>query len=134
MKGTPGCKRMIFIRAGNYDYAEVEFEGSIHLVGRNNVGKTSIISAVQFLFIGDQNDMRFDGYSLEDTPAGTTSGTLPATSCSNASRPRRTATSLSVCAAWARLVHIASSVSPFQGASSAGCSSMRRRKYATSRM
>lgn len=67
MKNTPGCKRMIFIRAGNYDYAEVEFEGSIHLVGRNNVGKTSIISAVQFLFIGDQSDMRFDGYSLEDT-------------------------------------------------------------------
>ncbi|ALF88506.1 MULTISPECIES: hypothetical protein [Ralstonia solanacearum species complex] len=64
---TPGCKRMIFIRAGNYDYAEVHFEGAIHLVGRNNVGKTSIISAVQFLFVGDQNDMRFDGYSLEDT-------------------------------------------------------------------
>ncbi|CAN7773363.1 chromosome partitioning protein ParA [Cupriavidus necator] len=67
MKNIPGCKRMIFIRAGNYDYAEVDFEGSIHLVGRNNVGKTSIISAVQFLFIGDQSDMRFDGYSLEDT-------------------------------------------------------------------
>ncbi|WP_349608999.1 chromosome partitioning protein ParA [Cupriavidus sp. DF5525] len=63
----PGCERMVFIRSGNYDYAEVDFRGSVHLVGRNNVGKTSIISAVQFLFVPDQSDMRFDGHTLEDT-------------------------------------------------------------------
>ena len=67
MDNTPGCKRMIFIRSGNYDYAEVDFDRAIHLVGRNNVGKTSLISALQFLFIGDQSDMRFDGYTMDDT-------------------------------------------------------------------
>lgn len=58
---------MIFIRSGNYDYAEVDLQGPIHLVGRNNVGKTSIIAAVQFLFVPDQNAMHFGAYTHEDT-------------------------------------------------------------------
>ncbi|WP_207921032.1 chromosome partitioning protein ParA, partial [Burkholderia pyrrocinia] len=67
MINIPGCKRMIFIRSGNYDYAEVDLQGPIHLVGRNNVGKTSIIAAVQFLFIPEQSAMHFGAYTLEDT-------------------------------------------------------------------
>lgn len=64
---TPGVKRIIFIRAGRYDYAELELGKSAHLVGDNNVGKTSLIEALQFLYIGHFNEMKFGNYKWEDT-------------------------------------------------------------------
>lgn len=64
---TPGVERIIFIRAGRYDYAELELGKSAHLVGDNNVGKTSLIEALQFLYIGHFNEMKFGNYKWEDT-------------------------------------------------------------------
>ena len=64
---TPGVKRIIFIRAGRYDYAELELGKSSHLVGENNVGKTSLIEALQFLYIGNFNEMKFGNYAWEET-------------------------------------------------------------------
>ena len=64
---TPSVKRIIFIRAGRYDYAELELGKSAHLVGDNNVGKTSLIEALQFLYIGNFNEMRFGNYKWEET-------------------------------------------------------------------
>lgn len=64
---TPGVKRIIFIRAGRYDYAELELGKSSHLVGENNVGKTSLIEALQFLYIGNFNEMKFGNYAWEAT-------------------------------------------------------------------
>jgi len=64
---TPGVKRIIFIRAGRYDYAELELGKSAHLVGDNNVGKTSLIEALQFLYIGHFNEMKFGNYKWEET-------------------------------------------------------------------
>jgi hypothetical protein len=35
-----GPRKLILIRAGRYDYAEVELSGSLQIVGPNNTGKT----------------------------------------------------------------------------------------------
>lgn len=57
---TPGPRRLILIRSGNFDYAEVVMGNSTHLVGPNNVGKTSLIATVQFLYIAAFSEMRFN--------------------------------------------------------------------------
>lgn len=54
-----GPSRLILINSGPYDYAEVILNRSGHLVGENNVGKTSLIAVLQFLYMADQRDMRF---------------------------------------------------------------------------
>lgn len=59
MLTTPGPKRLILIRAGRYDYAEVVLGSSTHLVGPNNVGKTSLIATLQFLYIAAFSEMKF---------------------------------------------------------------------------
>lgn len=63
---TPGPKRIVLIRAGQYDYADISFGKSAHLVGRNNVGKTSLISVLQFLYIDDERRMHFSR-GIEET-------------------------------------------------------------------
>lgn len=54
-----GPARLVLINSGPYDYAEVDLTRSGHLVGENNVGKTSLIAVLQFLYMVDQRDMRF---------------------------------------------------------------------------
>ena len=54
-----GPSRLILLRSGKYDYGEVELVSPLHLVGANNVGKTSLISVLQFLYIDDQRSMHF---------------------------------------------------------------------------
>ena len=44
---TPGPKRIILIRAGRYDYAEVFLGRSTHLVGQNNAGKVPPLTAAE---------------------------------------------------------------------------------------
>lgn len=56
---TPGPTRIILIRSGRYDLAEIALGNSVHIVGDNNVGKTSAISTLQFLYIASFNEMRF---------------------------------------------------------------------------
>ncbi|MCH8505100.1 MAG: hypothetical protein LAT50_12340 [Ectothiorhodospiraceae bacterium] len=56
---TLGPSKLILINSGPYDYAEVDLDRSGHLVGENNVGKTSLISVLQFLYMAEQRDMRF---------------------------------------------------------------------------
>ncbi len=56
---TPGPKRIILIRAGRYDYAEVVLGQSVHLVGQNNSGKTSLIATLQMLYVAGFNEMSF---------------------------------------------------------------------------
>ncbi len=46
-----GPIRLVLLHSGKYDYAEVEIDVPLHLVGPNNVGKTSLIAALQFLYI-----------------------------------------------------------------------------------
>lgn len=54
-----GPTRLILINSGPYAYADVDLTRSGHLVGENNVGKTSLIAVLQFLYMADQDDMRF---------------------------------------------------------------------------
>ena len=54
-----GPSRMVLLRAGKYDYGEVELINPLHLIGPNNIGKTSLIAVLQFLYIDDQRSMHF---------------------------------------------------------------------------
>ena len=61
-----GPTRLIILKSGKYDYGEVELVRPLHLVGPNNVGKTSLIAALQFLYIDDQRHMHFSR-NMDDT-------------------------------------------------------------------
>ncbi|OQW91983.1 MAG: hypothetical protein BWK78_03025 [Thiotrichaceae bacterium IS1] len=61
-----GPIRLILIRVGKFDYAEVDLERPLHLIGPNNVGKTSLIDTLQFLYIDDLKKTHFS-FSLEET-------------------------------------------------------------------
>src|SRR5450631_1949773 len=61
-----GPTRLIFLNSGKYDYGEVELVRPLHLVGPNNVGKTSLIAALQFLYIDHQRYMHFSR-DMDDT-------------------------------------------------------------------
>lgn len=54
-----GAIRMVLIRSGGYDYAELELSNPVHLVAANNAGKTTLINALQFLYIDNFSDMHF---------------------------------------------------------------------------
>ncbi len=54
-----GPTRLIVIRSGKYDYGEIDLTAPVHLVGPNNVGKTSLIALLQLLYVDDQRHMAF---------------------------------------------------------------------------
>lgn len=62
-----GPLKIILIYTGNYDYAEVELDGALQIVGPNNTGKTTLINTLQFLYIDDLRRMDFAPYSPEQT-------------------------------------------------------------------
>jgi hypothetical protein len=62
-----GPQRLILIKAGRYDYADVELSGSLQIVGPNNTGKTTLINTLQFLYIDDRRHMDFGSYTPEQT-------------------------------------------------------------------
>lgn len=62
-----GPVKIILIQAGKYDYAEVALEGAIQIVGGNNVGKTTLINTLPFLYVDDRSKMSFGRYSLDET-------------------------------------------------------------------
>ncbi len=54
------------INSGKFAYGEVDLSSPLHLVGQNNVGKTTLISTLQFLYIDNQNQMSFSR-SMDET-------------------------------------------------------------------
>ncbi len=54
-----GPVRIVLLRSGGYDYADLEVHAPLHLVAANNVGKTTLIAALQFLYIDDARQMQF---------------------------------------------------------------------------
>ena len=62
-----GPQRLILIRSGCYEYAEVELTGSLQIVGPNNTGKTTLINTLQFLYLDDRRHMDFGSYTSEQT-------------------------------------------------------------------
>lgn len=59
MSMRSGPYRIVALHCGKFDYAEVEIDAPIHLIGPNNVGKTSLIALLQFLYLDDQRQMQF---------------------------------------------------------------------------
>jgi len=59
MKLLNGPTRMLVLDSGKYDFAELDLTKPLHLVGPNNIGKTSLISMLQFLYIDNQKQMEF---------------------------------------------------------------------------
>ena len=59
MASIPGPRKLILIDSGVYPYAEIDLEESVHLSGRNNAGKSSLLNALQFLYIDDIKLMHF---------------------------------------------------------------------------
>ncbi len=59
MSLSRGALRIVLLRSGGYDYAELDLQQPIHLVAGNNVGKTTLIAALQFLYIDDSRQMHF---------------------------------------------------------------------------
>jgi len=62
-----GPTKIILINAGKYEYGEVDLNGAIQIVGRNNSGKTTLINTLQFLYIDERSRMAFGSYSLDET-------------------------------------------------------------------
>jgi hypothetical protein len=62
-----GPQRLILIRSGRYEYAEVELAGALQIVGPNNTGKTTLINTLQFLYLDDRRHMDFGSYTPEQT-------------------------------------------------------------------
>ncbi len=62
-----GPQKLILIRAGRYDYAEIELSGTLQIVGPNNTGKTTLINTLQFLYLDDRRHMDFGSYTPEQT-------------------------------------------------------------------
>ncbi len=62
-----GPQRLILIRSGRYEYAEVELMGALQIVGPNNTGKTTLINTLQFLYLDDRRHMDFGSYTSEQT-------------------------------------------------------------------
>jgi hypothetical protein len=51
--------KLILINSATYDYGEVIINDSVHLVGENNYGKSSLVNALQFFLIDDFRSMKF---------------------------------------------------------------------------
>ncbi len=62
-----GPQKIILIRSGLYDYAEVETTGALQIVGPNNTGKTTLINTLQFLYLDDRRHMDFGSYTPDQT-------------------------------------------------------------------
>jgi len=58
--------RLIVFHSGKYEFAEVQMDAPLHLMGANNVGKTSLIAMLQFLYLDNQKSMHFS-HPLPDT-------------------------------------------------------------------
>jgi ABC-type cobalamin/Fe3+-siderophores transport system ATPase subunit len=54
-----GPHKIVALHCGKFDFAELEIDVPVHLIGPNNVGKTSLISLLQFLYLDDQRVMQF---------------------------------------------------------------------------
>ncbi|MFO7534865.1 MAG: hypothetical protein R6X19_04145 [Kiritimatiellia bacterium] len=54
-----GPSKIVVFHCGKFDFAELELDSPVHLIGPNNVGKTSLISLLQFLYLDDQRHMQF---------------------------------------------------------------------------
>tara|TARA_B110000008_G_scaffold278629_1_gene323030 strand:+ start:694 stop:3357 length:2664 start_codon:yes stop_codon:yes gene_type:complete len=53
----PRLLKMLLVNSGRFDYAEIDVDKSMHFHGGNNAGKTTIVNALQFLFVDSFKSM-----------------------------------------------------------------------------
>jgi hypothetical protein len=58
-----GPRKLICIHAGTCDYAEIDLSEPVQLVAANNVGKTALISTLQFLYLYEDRSLDFGSHS-----------------------------------------------------------------------
>jgi septal ring factor EnvC (AmiA/AmiB activator) len=64
-----GPQKIVLIRAGRYDYAEVELSASLQIVGPNNTGKTTLINTLLFLYLDTLRKQDFGSYEIDESLA-----------------------------------------------------------------
>lgn len=62
-----GIRKLVLIDSAGYDLGVFPIDAPLSVSGENNVGKSSAINALQFLFLSNIQHMYFGGYSNEDT-------------------------------------------------------------------
>lgn len=62
-----GPRRLVLIQSGKFDFAEIDLSRPLQLVGVNGLGKTALISTLQYLYLDDQRAMRFGTHGPEET-------------------------------------------------------------------
>ena len=67
MKEKFGIVKIIFIDSMKFDYVIINTSDNLHLFALNGAGKTSIIKALQFLYIDNLNDMDFGEHTPDET-------------------------------------------------------------------
>lgn len=62
----PILNKIILLNSAKYQKALISFDvDSIQIVGKNNIGKTSLISVLNFLYMPNHKDWNFDHQALE---------------------------------------------------------------------
>ena len=54
-----GVHRLVAINSGNYLFANIDLTKPVHLAAPNNRGKSTLVNALQFLYIDDFTKMKF---------------------------------------------------------------------------
>ena len=62
-----GPTRLVLIHAGTFDFADVDLTRPLHLIGPNNVGKTTLVNLFQLLYVDKISHMSFAGYTTRET-------------------------------------------------------------------
>jgi hypothetical protein len=62
-----GVRRLVIINSGNYGYANADVSKPVHLAAPNNRGKSTLVNALQFLYVNDFKKMRFPRRTHDDT-------------------------------------------------------------------
>src|ERR1700722_7094419 len=62
-----GVKRLIAINSGKFELAEFDLSHSIHLSAPKNRGKSTLVNALQFIYVDQIDRMHFGKRTAEDT-------------------------------------------------------------------
>ncbi|MDB5389032.1 MAG: chromosome segregation protein [Planctomycetaceae bacterium] len=67
VKSFYGIRQFVLINSGNYLFSKIELSNGVHFVAPNNRGKSTLVNAIQFLYVDDFNSMKFGRRSHDDT-------------------------------------------------------------------
>ncbi len=62
-----GVRKLVAINTGNYLYANIDLSKPVHLAAPNNRGKSTLVNALQFLYVDDFSRMKFGRRTHDDT-------------------------------------------------------------------